>query len=792
MRRTTSIALAAVLPLAALPARAAVPTDMGLIPSVALVDDATALVLNPGALGTSGGASLMASRQGWGTSTSRLLFGAGSLGLGYTHDSAGAVPYNDYAMGLGFGLGEGLRWGMTYHLPAEGRPWSYDLGLLARPFNYLSLGFAARNVFATPGALGLSGREYQLGAGFRPFGPGLTLSVDLPYAEGTPFAFANLQPFFGLDAQVRDGVRLRGHVSTAGVYAVGLSLNTAQLAFGAMGHGNTVGAHLKLSSLRERSALGATGGQWATLDLSDALDRGGADLPLIGALNDVPPVYPALRAMADAQDDPAIGALIVKVSGVPGGWATLEELRAGLTRFKASGKPVWAYLEDADLRSYYLASACDRVFLNPMATLELAGMSRSLTHYKGLLDNLGVRAQFVAVGRYKSAMEPFERTTPSPASREQTQAMLDDQFDRVVQAIASSRRLPVEQVRQAVDQGLMEAPAAQTAGFVDELAHRDEVPKRLEQQLSRRLAGVNALGLRYRTVAWAPPRVAVVHAAGSIASGPSGNDLLQGATLGSETVVAALRDVREDSAVKAVVFRVDSPGGSAMASDVMRRELMLVAEKKPVVISMGDVAASGGYWVAMIPGAPVYADPGTITGSIGVIVGKFSIEGLLDKWGITNTTLKRGPHADMMSPTRPFTPEEEAKLRANADFFYSKFVSLVASGRNLSEGRVRELGSGRVYTGAMAHRLGLVDRLAGLEEAIQEAHRRAGLSGQETRLAFYPERNPFGAVGLGADGQLHLSASLSLAAELRRSADRLTPWTRTGVWLLPPDLDLKD
>ncbi|MNX81620.1 putative signal peptide peptidase SppA [compost metagenome] len=389
-------------------------------------------------------------------------------------------------------------------------------------------------------------------------------------------------------------------------------------------------------------------------------------------------------------------------------------------------------------------------------------------------------------------MEQFERKAPSPAEREQSEALLGDQFERVVAAISSARKIPVERVKQAIDAGMLDAPAAQAAGYVDELAHRDEVPKRLEQQAGHRLAGVNALNLRYRTVAWAPPKVAVVHAAGSIVEGMSGNDLLQGSTLGSSTIVEALRDIRNDASVKAVVFRVDSPGGSAMASDIMRRELMLVAEKKPVVISMGDVAASGGYWVAMIPGAPVYADSGTITGSIGVIVGKFSIDGLLAKWGITSSTLKRGAHADMMSPLRPFTPDEEAKLRANADFFYGKFVSLVAANRNLSEGRVRELGSGRVYTGAMAQKLGLVDRLAGLDEAIVEARRRAGIDGQEVKLAFYPEINPFGAIGLDADGQLRVRGSLSLAHELKQSNERLAPWGRTGVWLLPPDFPQKD
>lgn len=786
MLRPLPIALSLLIPLAASPVWAEPPTDLGVIPSVALSDDASALAINPAGLGVGTPASLMATREGWSSGTTHLLLNAGSLGLGYTHNSAAGVPYNDYATGLGLGSVNSLRMGLGFHLPAEGRPWSYDLGLLSRPMNYLSLGLAVRNALATPGALGSMGREYQVGAGFRPFGPHFTLSVDLPYLEGTPLAFSNLQPFVGLEAQVVDGIKLRGTVSTTGDFMLGVGLNTAQLGIGAMAHGDRFPAYVRFSGVREPSVLGFKGTRWAKLDLTDALALASRSRALLGPTSDVPPVYPVLEALDAAEKDPQVGALIVKIGSMPSGWGTLEEVRSALLNFKKSGKPVWAYLEEADFPGYYVASAADRIFMNPMGSLEVTGLSHDFTYFKGLMNTLGIQPHFIAMGRYKTAMEPFERKDPSAAQREQYQAILGDQFDRVIEGIAQGRKLPVSKVRALVDQGIFEAPNAQSAGLVDELAQRDEVPQRLEKQIGHGLSAVNALALDYRKEAWAPPVVAVIRASGGISEGQGGNDLLQGPSMGADTMVEAMRAVREDAGIKAVVFRIDSPGGSAMASEVMRRELTLLAAKKPVIISFGDVAASGGYWIAMIPGSPVYADPGTITGSIGVLSGKFDISGLLAKWGVTNTTLKEGDRADVDSMLRGYTPAEEARLTSAAEFYYGKFVSLVATERNLSEGRVRELASGHVYTGSMALKLRLVDKLAGLSEAIREAGRRAGLDGQEYALAFYPEVSPFGSLLESPGGQLRLRTDLSLASELKESAAHLAPWGRDGVWLIPP------
>lgn len=759
------------------PALALPPTGMGLPPMVALQDDAAAILINPAGLAAQPGATAIVSHEGWNGAT-RLLLSGGSLGLGYGQITDHGIPGNDLMVSLASPFADHWWWGTTWHVPMEGRDSRYDLGLLARPFNFLSVGLTIQDALGNAA----TGRSYQLGAGFRPFGTRTTLTLDVPFVDGTPLDWNRVQPFFGLTAEIVDGTELSGQVAPDGTFRIGIGTHGLHYGAGAMSGTQGSSAFVRFVAERQSSWLSFHGVEAATLDLGEAVGAANRSVSLLGPLRAIPPHYPILRAVEDARRDPRIGALILKISPLRLGWADLEEVRAALQDFRASGKPLWAYLDEADFRGYYLASAADRVFVHPMGAVDLVGMGQTNLYFKGLMDRLGIQAQFVAIGRYKSAMEPFERTGPGQGEQEQTEALLDDQFTRVVDAIAGSRHLKPDQVRKLVDQGTFTPVQAQAAGLIDEIAQRDEVPKRLEQVAHRDFASVDALDLRYRRRAWAPPRVAIVLAAGSIGEGESGQDGLQGPILGSSTLVRTLRELREDGDVRAVVVRIDSPGGSALASEVMRRELARLAERKPVVISFGDVAASGGFWLGMVPNAPVFADPGTITGSIGVIVGKFNIAGLLEKLGVQATTFKRGQHADQESMLRPFTPEEEAQLQASAEFYYSRFVNLVATRRQLSEGRVRELGSGHVYTGQMAHDLKLVDELGGLRQAIQEARLRAKLGDEPFELSFYPSMSPFGDLLAGDDGRL----SLSLVSPWQRSLERLAPWARPGVWLLPP------
>ncbi len=755
------------------PAWALPPQDLGLIPSVALHDDTSALALNPAGLGAHQGVSLLAAREGWATGNTWAMIASGGLAFGYHGGVQAGNDYNDLLTGLGAPLGGGFHFGMTYHLPSESRPWQTDVGLLYRPQNYLAMGAVARNAFAATGAL--TPREYQLGAAFRPFGPVGTLSIDGVFPEGAPLSA--VQTLFGADVQVVPGLNLRATYTPAGEFRAGLGLNFTHWGLGGMSNGTANAAHLRFSSLRQSTRFARQGAQWATLDLKGNLSDVQGRLGLIGPRADVPPIYGTLRAIEAAETDPRIGALILKIDGIQAGWASVEEVRAALARFKAKGKTLWAYTESAGAKEYYLASVADKIALNPVGSLELVGLSREFTFFKGLFDQLGVRPHFIAIGRYKSMPEPFTRKNLSEANREQQTALLDDQYNRMVAGIAEGRNLPVAEVTRIInEEGLLDAPEAQQLKLVDALMSRDEVSKELEKGLDRSMSGVRADALRYQSGAWAPPSVAIIHAAGGINEGESGNDLLSGASMGAETMVRALRQAREDSGIKAVVLRVDSPGGSAIASEVIRREAELLAAKKPVVVSMGDVAASGGYWISMLPGVTLYADPGTITGSIGVVMGKFSIEPLLSRWGITRETLKRGDMATYMSPWQGYTPKEEEQLRNSGEFFYGRFVGLVSRQRGLSEGQVREMASGRVYTGAEAQRLGLVDKIGGLSEALKEAREKAGLGDREVRMVFLPERDPLAGLFTGLDG------------ELRASMQRLTPWTRTGVWLLPSQM----
>ncbi len=760
----------------AAPALAVPQQDLGIIPSVALHDDASALALNPAGLGAHHGLSLFAAREGWTTGSTSALLASGGLALGYRGGSQGALGYNDLLTGLGASLGGGVHFGMTYHLPSESRPWQTDIGLLMRPLNYLSLGVVARNAFAVPGAL--VPREYQLGAAFRPFGPTGTLSIDGILAEGTPFSAA--QTVFGAEAQLAPGVALRGSFTPAGEFRAGIGVGFTHWGLGAMGNGTTAAGHVRFNSLRQDTVFARPGGQWATLELKGNLSDTPGRLGLIGPTVDMPPIYGTLRAIEAAEKDPRIGAMILRIDGIQAGWATVEEVRIALSRFKAAGKTLWAYTEAPGAKEIYLASVADKLTLNPVGSVELVGLAREFTFFKGLFDQLGVQPHFIAIGRYKSFPEPFTRKNLSEANREQQTDMLEDQYERMVAGIAEGRKLEVSEVKRIIDEvGLIDAPEALNLKLVDALMNRDEVSEELEKALERPMTGVKADALHYASRSWAPPSVAIIHASGGINDGESGQDLLSGASMGAETMVRALRQAREDSGIKAVVLRVDSPGGSAIASEVIRREAELLAAKKPVVVSMGDVAASGGYWISMLPGVTIYADAGTITGSIGVVMGKFSIEPLLTRWGITRDTLKRGEMADYASTWAGYMPVEEERLRKSGEFFYGRFVGLVSRQRGLSEGRVRELASGRVYTGAVAQRLGLVDKVGGLADALQAAKVKAGLSEVEVRMVFLPERDPFAGLFTGLNGEV--SASLK----------RLEPWTRTGAWLLPSSMNLE-
>jgi protease-4 len=498
---------------------------------------------------------------------------------------------------------------------------------------------------------------------------------------------------------------------------------------------------------------------------------------------------PSLRTFVTALDraaaDKSVKAVLLRVGFLTdAGWARVQELRDAVLRFRKSGKPVYAHIESCGNAEYYLASAADKVYAVPTAIVAVVGLASEVSFFKAGFDKLGVEAQFEGVGEYKNAPNQFTETGFTAPHREQTEALLDSLDRQFVEALAQGRKRTPEQVREWLDGGPYEAKDALRLGLIDELLYRDQVEARIEGG-ARVGASAYARGSEGTFAGFGRPRIALVYAQGEIMPGRSVSGPF-GETAGSETISAALREAREDDGVRAVVLRVDSPGGSGAASDVIWREVSETRRRKPVIVSMGDVAASGGYYIAMA-GDVIVAQPATITGSIGVFGGKFSLRGLYDKLGIVKETVARGRHATIFSEYRPWDDSEREHMHALMSAFYRDFVGRVAEHRSKTYEQAHQVARGRVWSGAEALANGLVDRLGGLDTALSVAKEKAGIpADQEVTLVALPARK--GLFELLFEPQ----EDAALAAALPRDVRRLLHWaTRasTGpIARLPFDL----
>jgi protease-4 len=476
---------------------------------------------------------------------------------------------------------------------------------------------------------------------------------------------------------------------------------------------------------------------------------------------------PTLRGMIDtirkAKVDRRVKNLVIRPDATGALWAQLQELRAALVDFRKAGKPVTAYLEYAAPQEYYVATGADRVVMMPAGTLDLSGLASYELFFRGTLDKIGAYPDLLHIGEYKTFSNTFTEKGFTPAHREMTRSMNHDWYDQLVKAIAEGRKRSDADVIAAIDRGPYLAEGAKAAGLIDELAYEDQVDDRPPIKGTRRLEGdayakvpLSSLGLGEGQ------RIAVLYATGTIASGQSSFDSPTGSVLGSETFIQWIRKVRVDPAIRAIVVRIDSPGGSAIASEVIWRELMLTRGIKPLIVSMGNVAASGGYYIA-VPADTIVAQPGTITGSIGVVTGKFVIKGTLEKLGISEDSVSEGRFAEIESPFTPFSKQERARMEEQLHATYELFLSRVAQGRKTTPEKIDAVGQGRVWTGRQALQLKLVDELGGLDAAIQIAKQRAKLDpSKEVQLVVYPPKrsvyeilsNPFGA---STDAALRLS-----------------------------------
>ena len=430
-----------------------------------------------------------------------------------------------------------------------------------------------------------------------------------------------------------------------------------------------------------------------------------------------------------AKVDKRIKVVLLEIDMSSAGWGKSEEIRDAIADFRSSGKPVYAYLEYGMNKEYYIASACDRIYLAPPGELFINGLAADVMFFRGSLDKLGIYPDIYQIGKYKSAGDTFTRKEMSDAHREFMNELLDDLFNRYIDAIAKNRGKTSDQVRAIIDDAPYSAEKAKDAGLIDGVAYREEVEKELKAKLGYKEADqlpivkagdyakveAESLGLNEGE------KIAVIYATGDIGSGQSENSPRGNQSIGSDTLSKAIDDAREDKSIKAIVIRVDSPGGSGLASDIIWHSVVAAKEKKPVVISMSDVAASGGYYIAC-GASKIIAQPSTITGSIGVVAGKPVLRGFYDWLGFSNEYLLRGKNAGMFRETEKFTPEERAKFEDwIKTTYYNDFVPKVAKGRAKDAAYIDSIAQGRVWTGSQGKDRGLVDEFGGLDRAVEVA-----------------------------------------------------------------------
>ena len=462
---------------------------------------------------------------------------------------------------------------------------------------------------------------------------------------------------------------------------------------------------------------------------------------------------PTLRSIVDnlrkAKVDPRIRAVLLKPTGFGSPfWGKVQEIRDAVLDFKKSGKPIYAYLEYGGDREYYLATAADKIFLMPSSPLELTGVATYQLFLRGTLDKVGAVPDLHHIGNYKTAVNTFTEKGYTAAHKEMDESLNRDLYEQILGGIADGRKKAESDVRALVDQGPFLPENAVRAGLVDDVAYEDQVTDKLRgQSADRTIDGddyarvtVTSLGLNRG------PRIAVIYAAGTINGGRSGFDPVNGSVLGADTLIEYIRQARRDSSLRAIVLRIDSPGGSASASDAVWRELMLARTEhpdRPIVASMSDLAASGGYYIAM-PAQVIVAQPSTLTGSIGIFGGKIVMGGVYEKLGARIEATSIGKHAEIGSTARRYNPDEVKKLEAELQAFYDQFVEKVAESRHSTPDNIDKLAQGRVWTGRQGRQNGLVDELGGLDRAVAVAKERAKIAADsEVEIVVYPPRRSF-------------------------------------------------
>jgi protease-4 len=515
-----------------------------------------------------------------------------------------------------------------------------------------------------------------------------------------------------------------------------------------------------------------------------------------------------------AKTDKRISAVMLDIDMSEAGWAKSEEIRDAIADFRTSGKPVYAYMETGLNKDYYIATACDKIFVPPPGELFTIGLAADVMFFRGSLDKLGIYPDIYQIGKYKSAGDMFTQKEMTPAHREYVNALLDDLYGRYIGEIAKARSKTPDAMKAIIDNAPYTAAQAKDAGLIDGTLYHDDVEKELKKRLGYkdtddlpitragdyRKITQESLGLNKGE------RIAIVYSSGDIVSGRSSFGGSGQETIGSESLVKTINEAANDKSVKAIVLRIDSPGGSGLASDIIWRAVDAAKEKKPIVVSMSDVAASGGYYIACNANK-IVAEPSTITGSIGVVGGKPVLKGFYDWIGVTNEYVLRGKNAGMFRETEKFSDSERQKFQEYLSTTYDDFISKVAKGRSKDKAFIDTIGQGRVWTGSQGKERGLVDEYGGLDKAIEIAKQLANIpAGQGIQRVILPKPPSFFEELMNssddADGDQTTTEAKQQAAlmeampvDVRRALRyaQLLDRTRSGeaVYMLPYDLRIR-
>lgn len=655
------------------------------------------------------------------------------VGAGFdidTRDEFSKAQY-DVVLGAAYSAGGfslGLTWEHFSPYVGDGKG-IVAAGLSYRPARWLALGLAVRDL-----AQNAARRRWDVGVAVRPFGERFLLSSRWRVTQSEPIDGETLDLTFLAGVEPIDGITIAGAVDVDLDFTFLLSLDLEHIGIGGAAFERdgdlAVSAELVYRSERKPSLISPS--RVAVVTLAGDL-RPEADFDLLDQsieqthYGDVPATLDALK-----RSDRVRGVL-VRIGPLAVGWGTATELRRTLLDIRATGRRVDCYLSASGDIAYYVATACETIAIPPPMEVRVDGVSAEILYFADGLDQIGVEVEVVRRGAYKNSPDQFTRSGMSPEQREALDAYLDAIYDSLVSAISEGRKLPADQVEAIIDLGVVTSTNAVARKLVDQILYPDELEDHLGKLYGRPVSPVfGADAFEPTRQRWAPPqRVAVVHVDGTITGGDSSDlPLGLGRNVGARTLVRTLEQLRTDASVVAVVLRVDSPGGDSFASDLIARAVRRVQEVKPVVASFGDVAASGGYYVAAGAGT-IFAEATSLTGSIGVYSLKVSAEELLSKLGVSSSVVKRGKLANAQTFTRGLTPAERDVVERSVEEAYRMFVAVVAEGRKMTPKQVRALAEGRIWSGRDAKSNGLVDEIGGLVDAVRRAKREAGLDADD-------------------------------------------------------------